>query len=317
MRAGVTLDDDTAASLPARLTRADSLAWVQRRLEGAGIAGHEQDAEWLLLHALGISRTALWSEPHVPLSRDEGETLEALAVRRTRREPLQHLLGAVEFHGVTLDVEPGVFIPRPETELLVEAVLAESERWDGTRFVGELLDWGTGTGALAIALLKALPGWTGVAADRSRRAVALAERNAGRNGVAGRMRSVEADFSARARGSPSNVLGTTVAERFQIVVSNPPYVRRGEISGLMPEVRDHDPIEALDGGLDGLDAHRHLALGLRSWLRPGGFLALEIGADQADDVQGIFRDLIEDARVLPDWAGYPRIVIGRMRGGGE
>ena len=100
-----------------------------------------------------------------------------------------------------------------------------------------------------------------------------------------------------------------------MVVSNPPYIRRGDIAGLMPEVRDHDPLEALDGGPDGLDAFRSLARGMHAWLRAGGLLALEIGADQADNVLGILSAPIEDARVLPDRAGRPRYVIGTMRGG--
>ncbi|MGH7419215.1 MAG: N5-glutamine methyltransferase family protein, partial [Candidatus Rokuibacteriota bacterium] len=218
---------------------------------------------------------------------------------------------------VVLAVGPGVFLPRPETELLVEAVLAalgagessqsRSARGGQPPARGRLLDWGTGTGAIAIALLKSLPDWTGVAADRSRPALDLALRNAARNGVADRLRAMEADFAAP-------VMPPTPGAPFDLVVSNPPYVRRGDLPTLMPEVRDYDPPEALDGGEDGLDAHRHLARGLGTWLAAGGLLALEIGAAQADDVLGLYGALIQDARVLPDRAGLPRIVIGTMRG---
>jgi len=160
-----------------------------------------------------------------------------------------------------------------------------------------------------VALAKALPGWTVTAADWSPIARCLAARNAERNGVEARVEVVAGDFDA-----PEPV--TTRRTLFDVVVSNPPYVRRGDIPGLMPEVRDHDPREALDGGLDGLDAFRSLARGMHAWLRTGGLLALEIGADQADNVLGILSVPILDARVLPDRAGHPRYVIGTMRGGG-
>jgi release factor glutamine methyltransferase len=291
-------------------------------LTRVGVASPEAEAEWLLLRALGIDRTAYWSEPRAPLRAEEEAALEALAVRRERREPLQHLLGEVPFHDAILAVEPGVFLPRPETEQLVEAVLdalgagdfgsLRPSRDGRPAARGSLLDWGTGTGAIAVALLKALPGWTAVAADRSRPALDLALRNAARNGVADRFRAMEADFAAPV--APPTSESFIWGAPFDLVVSNPPYVRRGELPGLMPEVRDHDPWEALDGGEDGLDAHRHLARGLGSWLAVGGLLALEIGAAQADDVLGLYGPYIQDARVLPDRAGLPRIVIGTMRG---
>jgi len=306
MRAGVTLGDGPA-SAAAHSTRAQALAALRERLTRAGVASPEAEAEWLLLHALGIGRAAYWSEPSAPLSAEEEASLEALAARRERREPLQLILGEVPFHDVVLTVEPGVFLPRPETEVLVEAVLAS--RLPGR---GSLLDWGTGTGAIAVALLKALPGWTAVVADRSKPALDLALRNARKNGVQDRLQAVRADFARPV--SASKLEGLHGGGRFDLVVSNPPYVRHGDLAELMPEVRDHDPAEALDGGEDGLDALRHLARGLGSWLAPGGLLALEIGADQADRVLGLFEASIQDARVLPDRAGLPRIVIGTMRG---
>ncbi len=304
MRSGINLGESRGAGGSASLSRAEALARLRTRLERAGVHSPDRDAEWLLLHALGLTRAAFWSETRAPLRPEEIAALEALSDRREKREPLQHLLGDVPFHGVRLAVERGVFVPRPETEELVEAVLSTL---GGEPSRGALLDWGTGTGAVALALLRALPGWTGVAADISPRAVALAVQNAARNGLGGRLRVIEADFAA---ADPHALPGSP----FDLVVANPPYVRRGEIPGLMPEVRDHDPREALDGGEDGLDAHRHLARGLAFWLRPGGLLALEIGPDQADEVLELFGALIQDARVLPDGAGRPRIVIGTKRG---
>jgi release factor glutamine methyltransferase len=300
VRAGVAFEPQESG--PPFPDRARALADLTARLARAGIVSPEREAEWLLVHALGITRAALWAEPRAPLSPREAQALERLAGRRERREPLQLILGSVPFHDATIEVDPGVFLPRPETEGLVEAVLTVLPAR------GRLLDWGTGTGAIAVALLRALPGWMAVAADRSPPALALASRNAARNGVAARLRVVEADFSSPA---PRPLVGSP----FDLVVSNPPYVRRADIEGLMPEVKGHDPREALDGGPDGLDAYRFLARGLRAWLRPGGHVAVEIGSDQADDVLGLFGADVVDARILPDGAGMPRILMGTMRGG--
>jgi release factor glutamine methyltransferase len=317
VRAGVTLESTQSGGGP-RLDRAAALHALAGRLRRAGIASADSEAEWLLLHALGITRTSLWGEPRALLTVREAETLASLGGRRERREPLQHLLGNVPFCGATIAVEPGVLVPRPETEGLVEAVLERLGPTPPTR--GNLLDWGTGTGAIAIALLRALPGWTGAALDRSPAALSLAARNAASTGVAGRLRVAAGDFTGAApvalAPEPASEAPRVEGE-FDLLVSNPPYVRTADIPGLMPEVRDHEPREALDGGPDGLDAYRSLARGLVAWLRPGGYLALEIGADQADEVLGLFRARLIDERILPDGVGRPRILIGTMRGGGS
>lgn len=307
MRAGIRLSRAKAPGLTRRgaggalPSRAEALASLARRFERAGIDAPEHDAEALLLRALHVSRADLWSEPHLPLTAEESEDLAVLAERRSAREPLQLLLGTTPFCSATLDLERGVFLPRPETEGLVEATLraVHADR-------GRLLELGTGTGAIAIALLHALPEWSGEAVDRSPQAVRLARKNAARNGIARRLQVLEGDFrDARNLRVP--------AQDYDLVVSNPPYVRSAEIPGLMPEVRDHDPIEALDGGADGLDAVRDLARGIPLWLRPGGLLALEIGADQADDSQELMRPHLEEMRVLPDLAGRPRVLLGMRR----
>jgi release factor glutamine methyltransferase len=282
-------------------SRAEALASLARRFERAGIEGPERDAEAILLRALHVSRADLWSEPHAPLTAEESEDLAALAERRSAREPLQLLLGTTPFCSATLDLERGVFLPRPETEGLVEATLRaiHADR-------GRLLELGTGTGAIAIALLHALPEWAGDAVDRSPQAVRLARKNGARNGLAGRLRVLEGTFR-----DPAAL--RLPARDYDLVVSNPPYIRSGEIPGLMPEVKDHDPIDALDGGPDGLDAVRDLARGIPLWLRPGGLLAVEIGADQADDSQELMRPHLEEMRVLPDLAGRPRVLLGMRR----
>jgi release factor glutamine methyltransferase len=282
-------------------TRAEALASLTRRFERAGIESAEHDAEQLLLRALHVSRAELWAEPKAPLTPEEAEDLAALAERRSAREPLQLLLGTTPFCSATLDLEPGVFLPRPETECLVEAVLRSLHTERGT-----LLELGTGTGAIAIAILHALPEWTGAAVDRSLKAVHLARRNAARNGLTGRLHVDEGDFRRPEELQPAG-------GPYDVVVSNPPYVRSADIPGLMPEVRDHDPADALDGGPDGLDALRDLAVGIPLWLRPGGLAAVEIGADQADESLGIMRPFLDHARVLPDLAGRPRILMGSRR----
>jgi release factor glutamine methyltransferase len=292
------------------VTRREALRALATRLRRAGVDSPEADAEALLLRALRIPRASLWAAPSVPLTPAEAGTLEPLAAARVSRTPLQLLLGEVPFHGVVLSVEPGVFVPRPETEGLVEAV-AEALRAAGALRVdrpaaGTLLDLGTGTGAIAVALLRALPGWRAVAVDRSARALALAGRNAERNGVKERLALVAADFLDPGFSPPG--------APFDAVASNPPYVRTGDLPGLPPEVARHDPPEALDGGLDGLDSLRGVASGLPRWLHPGGLLALEIGADQADECLGWFRPLAPDVRVLPDLAGRPRVILGHRKG---
>lgn len=279
-------------------TRTETLASLTRRLERAGIESPEHDAEALLLRALHIARADLWVDPQAPLTPEEADELSELAERRTARVPLQLLLGTTPFGSATLDLEAGVFLPRPETECLVEEVL-RSIPTEG----GRLLELGAGTGAIAIAILHELPEWSGDAVDRSPQAVRLARRNAARNGLSARLRIQEGDFRR-----PETL--RLQDEEYDLLVSNPPYIRSGDIEGLMPEVKDHDPREALDGGPDGLDALRDLARGIPHWLRPGGLVAVEIGADQADDSEVLMRPFLEDVRVLPDLAGRPRILMG-------
>jgi len=287
-------------------TRAGALDALRSRFERAGIATAAAEAEALLLHGLGLSRAGLWCEPGAAIAPEEARALESLATRRERRVPLQHLIGEVDFHEVTLDVEPGIFIPRPETESLVEAALDALGATDAPA-AGRLLDLGTGTGAIAIAMLQSLPRWTADAVDRSQAATALAVRNAARNGCAPRLRAITADFSTDS--------GVPAEGPYDLVISNPPYIATDALAGLMPEVRDFDPREALDGGPDGLSAYRAIAQRLPRILRIGGVLALEIGEDQADDLRGILGPGLEALRVRNDLAGRPRIVVGTWRGG--
>ncbi len=300
-------------------TRAAVLAALRDRLERAGIESAASEAETLLLHALGISRTEFWCEPAAALTAAKLATLESLAARRERREPLQQLIGTVGFHDVTLEMAPGVFIPRPETETLVASVL--EALGPAATAGGRLLDLGSGSGAVSVALLAALPRWTGVAIDRSPAALALTARNAVRNGLGSRFQALAGDFLAPATGGSAAATPTpapawiSTSPSYNLVVSNPPYIPTGALAGLMPEVRDHDPRAALDGGPDGLDAYRAIARLLPTLLRPEGLLALEIGDDQADAILGIMGPGLEAPRVRHDLAGRPRVVLGTWRGG--
>jgi release factor glutamine methyltransferase len=290
------------------LTRAALLAQARETLAQAQVHDPDQDAERLLLHALGISRTRLWSDRAAVVPEESLARFARLLEARARRVPIQHLLGEVEFHEASLEVEPGVFIPRPETERLVEVVLEELDSEAGAlERGGRILDLGTGTGAIPIALLLSLPReWTAAALDRSERAIALASRNARRNAVARRLTLHLGDY----RDPPPAGLKAPV----DVLVSNPPYIPTAVIPGLMPEVRDHDPREALDGGPDGLDAFRTLAGSLPSWLRPGGLLAVEIGDQEADPCMELFGPHLVGARVVRDLQGHPRILTGKRRG---
>ncbi|HEY6571844.1 MAG TPA: peptide chain release factor N(5)-glutamine methyltransferase [Candidatus Eisenbacteria bacterium] len=309
-------------------TRAEALAALRARLDRAGIATAASEAETLLLHALGLSRAAFWCEPSALLAPGEAEALESLAARRERRVPLQQLIGSVGFHEVTLGVEPGVFIPRPETETLVAAVL--EALGPAAAAGGRLLDLGAGTGAVSVALLAALPAWSGVAIDRSAAARALTEKNAARNGLGSRLRVEEGDFVAAAAADPAAPAAAAAATLaagaaatpapwnaapYDLLVSNPPYIPSGALAGLMPEVREHDPREALDGGDDGLDAYRAIARLLPALLRREGILALEIGDDQADAILSIMGPGLGAPRVRRDLAGRPRVILGTWRGG--
>lgn len=325
-----------ALAVRSRETRGAVLESLRARLTRAGISAGDAsvEAEALLCHALGVARAEFWCDPGTPLTSEELRAVEGLTARRERREPLQLLVGTVGFHELTLVVEPGVFIPRPETETLVEAVLEATPRASE----GRLLDLGTGTGAAAIALLAALPGWTAVAIDRSPAAVALSKRNAALNGVASRFTATEGDYDAAsatgasAVGTPSagasaEAAGAPWLDRapYDLVVSNPPYIPSAAIAGLMPEVRDHDPLEALDGGPDGLDAYRAIARLLPRILRREGLLAVEIGEDQADSIGGILvsvgtgapanSEASRGGPVRRDLAGRPRVLLTTWRGG--
>jgi release factor glutamine methyltransferase len=272
-------------------------------LSAAGIAEAGRDAEHLLGHVLGVHRAALHGDPARPVADEEMERFRALVRRRAAREPLQHLTGEQEFWSLSFQVTPGVLIPRPESEHLIEVLLRLGLRHDP-----HLLDVGTGSGCLAIAAAREIPGALVVATDIDATALDIARGNALRHGVSERMTFLRGDLFAP-------LAGRHLERGFDAILSNPPYIPEAELAGLEPEVRDHEPRGALTPGPDGLVIHRRLAEGAAAWLRPGGALLVEIGAGQAEAARALYPpggafDLVA---VEPDLAGIPRVVIARAR----
>ena len=231
----------------------------------------------------------------------EVDAASALAARRLKREPVARILGRKEFWSLTLAVTPDVLVPRPETETVVEAALDALGR-DGKKMERlRILDIGTGSGALLLALLSELPNAVGLGTDISAAALAVARENAERNGLNDRCTFVACNI---AEG---------VEDRFDLIVSNPPYVSRGEIATLAPEVRDFDPRLALDGGNDGLDGYRAIARHARRLLAPGGRLIVELGAGQEQAVRALFTTAgLQVGASRADLAGIPRVLPAKI-----
>lgn len=258
----------------------------------AGIGEAALDARLLLEHVTGLTRSALLLEWARELPEDQLQAYQALLARRAAREPLQHITGSVSFMGIEITCDHRALIPRQETELLAEQAVELSKQRDGLT----ALDLCTGTGCIAAAMA-VLGRYSAVTAtDISQEALDLAKANMARNTA-----SVEL-----LQGDLFEAVGD---RRFDVIVSNPPYIAAAELPELMPEVRDHDPLLALDGGPDGLDFYRRIAAEASRHLNPGGRLLLEIGADQGAAVSGLLTTAgFKDIHVLKDYSGLDRIV---------
>jgi release factor glutamine methyltransferase len=270
------------------------LTWTKEYLAGMGIANARLEAEWMLCAVTGLDRVGLYLNFEKPLNDAELASYRSMVVRRAKREPLQYILGSQEFYGLDLEVMPGVLIPRHDTETLVSEALA---RMPGARRV---LDIGTGSGCIAVALAKHLPEATVTATDVSEAALAVARRNADRNGVAIELLS-------------GSLLEPVTGRYFDLIVSNPPYIPTADIDGLDPEVRDFEPRGALDGGGDGLSAYRSLIPAAITCLDLDGWLLVEVGIGQAEAVARIFRDsgFAGEPVTARDPGGIERVVGGR------
>jgi release factor glutamine methyltransferase len=259
------------------------------RLEGLS-SSPRRDAEFLLLHLLRWDRTALLTHPERPLSESETTQFETMIARRVAHEPMQYIVGSQEFFGLSLDVSPDVLIPRPETEHVVETVLESSDPGNLVR----ILDVGTGSGAIAIALAHALPRSQVTAVDISAPALAIAHRNAARHGVLDRMTFLQSDLLASVENTG-----------FDVIVSNPPYIANSEI--LEPQVSQYEPHTALFAGPTGLEVYQRLIPQAHRLLTPGGRLVVEIGFGQQKAVEALFGGW-RDVRSLQDLQGIPRVV---------
>ncbi len=271
---------------------------LAKRFAAAGLDSALLDARLIVGAILDLDLTALATQAQRPLMGEEIAAIEGAAQRRLAGEPVARIVGTKEFWGLPLQLSRDTLVPRPDTETLVEAALSLCVDRDAPWRIADL---GTGSGAILLALLSELPKAIGIGTDISSAALATASGNAARCGLSSRAAFVACDYAKSLRGP------------FDLIVSNPPYIRSGEIAGLPFEVRDHDPRRALDGGPDGLHAYRALMADAVRLLAPEGALLVEIGAGQAAGVIALMADagLEPEIAARTDLAGLPRVVIGR------
>lgn len=271
----------------------EAIIWIQESLHTQGIENAAAESLWIVSKVLSVESTELLLNPDRMIEKVDFRELLDLANRRVSMEPLQHILGNVEFCGCRLIVSPDVLIPRPETEWLVETTL---ELADTPK---KILDIGTGSGAIAIAIASLLPSSIVSAIDRSAAALLVARTNGTKNDVMDRLRLMRADLHALPF-SPNS---------FDLIISNPPYIRNGEISNLQPEVRNHEPLLALDGGPDGLTCYRSIASQFSHLLKPGGMLAIELPGQPPQPIVGLFSGRSENhLEIRTDWTDKPRLL---------
>lgn len=276
----------------------DAVAKGDALLAGAGVEEPRREAALLLGLATGRDRTYLFAHPDAEIDGSAARRYEAFLHRRSNREPFHYIAGVKEFFGLDFEVGPGVLIPRPETEILVEAAIAAAA-W---RSAPRLLEIGVGSGCISISLLKNLPTASAAATDISVDALAIARRNAELHGLSGRVELIQGDVYA----------GMT--DKFDLIVSNPPYIPSSDEAQLGPEVRDHEPHPALFGGADGLDVVRRIVNGAPSRLVANGDVFLEIGIGQAAAVGALFApDVWHEPGFIRDLQGIERIVRCSLR----
>ena len=281
------------------------IQWTAGYFEKKEIPNPRLDAELLLAHVLGCRRIDLYTGHEKTIPEKKLADFKSLIERRVKLEPLQYIVGETEFWGLKIRVTPDVLIPRPETELLVEEALKTSppapllhDAGEGCRRRGEeiyILDIGTGSGCIAIALVKNLPDAKVTATDISKEALAIAQQNAEANGIADRIEFILSDIA------PWKTF-QAAGRVFDLIVSNPPYIPTNEFPDLQPEVRDFEPRRALDGGSDGMDVIKSILTEAPSFLRRGGRLLLEIG-----DGAAVKKEM--NLKIRKDYAGKDRIAI--------
>jgi release factor glutamine methyltransferase len=273
---------------------------VATQLRTHEIESADLDARLLIGAVLGLDLTGLMVQAKRLVTADEAAHLQALAHRRLKGEPVARILGVKEFWGLALALSADTLVPRPDTETVVEAALELLDAGELRGRAWRIADLGTGSGAILLALLSELPHAFGIGTDISLAALATARSNASRLGLAQRAGFVVCDYVSALAGD------------FDLIVSNPPYIQSAEIAGLAAEVREHDPLRALDGGADGLDAYRRIAPAAAARLAPGGLLVVEVGHDQSDDVARLMlaAGLTLSGPARTDLAGIRRVVSG-------
>ena len=279
-------------------TIAQALADAEAALSNADIPEPRREANSLLQFAIARDRAFVVAHPEYELSEQEFSVFNDAVARRAAREPFQHIVGKQEFYGLDFLVTLDVLIPRPETEILVERAI---------ELIGErearFLDIGVGSGCISVALLKNCPNVTGFAVDVSEAAIEIAQRNATLHGVKEQLTICVSD-----------VFDNVPSRPFDVIVSNPPYIPLADIETLQPEVREHEPNQALTDGSDGLAIIRRIVAGAVDYLVPGGYLLIEIGFGQHENVRLLFpKDLWQTVDIIPDLQGIPRIVVAQMR----
>ena len=284
------------------MTIGDAIAWGTSLLDESDsipAARSRSDAILLLRHVLGIPHAEMYAYRERPLTALQTEAFNAQIQQRLRGVPIQYILGEQEFFGLPFHVTPDVLIPRPETEHLVEAAVARLKDVPSARVV----DVGTGSGAIAVALAHSLPDAEVVALDISAAALSAAAENAKHNGVVARIRFLQSDL-----------LGAVAEERFDAIVSNPPYIADSERNSLPVEVREHEPAQALFAGPTGLEMYRRLVPNALPLLVSGGWLMMEIGHGQRDEVRALLQGADwEGVEFIADLQGIPRVAVARKR----
>jgi len=279
-------------------TIAEAILQGTNKLRKAGVAEARREAGSLLANLLERDRTFIIGHAENAITSDHAEVFVRLVEERARGKPLQYITGRQEFFGLDFEVTPDVLIPRPETELLVETALRLLTNPEAL-----ICEVGTGSGCVAVTLLHERTNARGVAIDISAAAIEVAKRNAAKHDVSARLEFLVSDCFAEV--NPDAL--------FDVIVSNPPYIPAGDLEGLQTEVRDHEPHLALEGGADGLSIIRRLLIDAGAYLKPGGYLLLEIGFDQSEAVKALTASMVDAGSwrllgIYPDLQGIPRTV---------
>jgi release factor glutamine methyltransferase len=277
------------------------LNWSKSQLAEAGVPSPRLDSEIILAHTLNISRTNLWTQNQRMLSESEVKDVKKYMERRLNREPISQIVGHQEFWSFDFIVDQNVLAPRPETELLIETALNSI-----SSPTVKILDLGTGSGAIAVTMAKEISECKVSALDIDPKALSIAKENAVRHGVADQIEFICADLKK------SDWSGC-----FSLILSNPPYIKSVDIQKIMPEVRNYEPRKALDGGVTGLDFYQVIIPMAIDRLEENGFLILEIGHDQVDEVTALLDNFscYKNIQVIQDYSGYDRIVKAQKTNG--